>query len=146
MLPCTLNHIPKGHINLVFEHCQELHHFSPLSLLTLELSFRNELIQAKASWGVPVWETALPCLMEHLWWEIHNKGKKQLEDGSGSPPLNQAQLQPGQHVWAEPELKEQYLDFSCTLFHPVFKQESQDKVYFMWIVSNAQQEATSTGL
>lgn len=73
-------------------------------------------------------------------------GKKQLEDGSGSPPLNQALVQPGQHVWAEPELKQKYLDFSCTLSHPMFKQESQDKVYFTWIVANAQQEATSNGL
>lgn len=60
------------------------------------------------------------------------QGKRQLEDGSGSPPpLNQAELQPGQNVRAELELKQQYLDFSCTLSHPMFKQESQDKVYFM---------------
>lgn len=74
------------------------------------------------------------------------QGNEQLQDGSGSPPLNQAQLQPGQHVWAEPELKEQYLDSSCTLSHPMFKQESQDKVYFLWIVANEQQETTPNGL
>lgn len=73
------------------------------------------------------------------------QGKKELEGRSGSPPLNQAQLQPGHHVWAEPELKGQYLDFSCTLSRPMFKQESQDKVYFMWIVANAGEEATSNG-
>lgn len=108
------------------------------ALGTTGLSIINGPTEIEVGWGMSMHETTLP----HLQWQMYEKGRSSwLEAASGWEPPNGDQLQLGWHLQPALEPKGQYLDLSCTLFHPMNKQESQDKVYLVCIVTSQQRTA-----